>query len=79
LDSSSGFYHGIPLENSLKEMNEFYKVCKEDLDNENTITQLHGGAKLEIFGQHNFNWVINQVGLKNQKKHLGVLDDSSPE
>jgi hypothetical protein len=30
LDSSSGFYHGIPLKNALKEMNEY--VCKEDLD-----------------------------------------------
>jgi hypothetical protein len=37
LDSSSGFYHDIPLKNSLKEMNEFYSdVCKEDMDNENT-------------------------------------------
>jgi hypothetical protein len=50
LDSSSGFYHGKPLKNSLKEMNEFYNVCKEDLEKKNTIIQLHHGAKLKNSG-----------------------------
>jgi hypothetical protein len=79
LDSRNGFYHDIPLKNSLKEMNEFYNICKEDLDNENTIIQLHRGAKLEKFRQNNFNWVLNHIGLKNQKKRISVLDDSIPE
>jgi hypothetical protein len=52
-----------------------YNDCKEDLDNENTIIQLHHGAKLEKFRQHNFNWVLNHVGLNNQKKRLHVLDN----
>jgi hypothetical protein len=48
-------------------------------DKENTIIRLHHGAQLEKFRQHNFNWVVNHIGLENQKNHLGVLDDSSPE
>jgi hypothetical protein len=47
LDPSSGLYDGIPLKNSLKEMNEFYNVCKEDLNNENITIQLHCGEKLK--------------------------------
>jgi hypothetical protein len=78
LDSSSGFYHGIPLKNSLKDMNEYYNVCKEDLDKGHTVIKLHRGAKLEKLRQHNFNWVVNHIGLKNQKKHITVHDDSSP-
>jgi hypothetical protein len=79
MDSSSGFYHDIPLKTPLKEMNEFYNVCKEDLDKENTIIWLHHGAKLEKSRQHNFNWVVNHIGLKYQKNRLSVLDDSNPE
>jgi hypothetical protein len=79
LDSIGGFCHDIPLKNSLKEMTECYNVCKEDLDKENTIIQLHHSAKLEKLRQHNFNWVLNNVGLNNQKKHPSVLDDSSLE
>jgi tRNA U34 2-thiouridine synthase MnmA/TrmU len=67
LDSSIGFYHGIPLKNSLKEMNEYYYVCKEDLDKENTAIKIHHGTKLEKIRQHNFNWVVNHIGLKKQK------------
>jgi hypothetical protein len=55
LDSSSGLYHDIPLKNSLKEMSEYYNVCKEYLDKENTISKLHCGTKLEKFRRHNFN------------------------
>jgi hypothetical protein len=79
LDSRSGFYNGIPLMNSLKEMNEFYNVCKEDLVKENTIIRLYRGAKLGKFTQHNLNWVVNHIGLKNQKKHISVIYDISSE
>jgi hypothetical protein len=65
--------------NSLKEMNELYNVCKEDLVKENTIIWLHRGAKLEKFRQHNLNWVVNHIGLKNQNKHISVINDISSE
>jgi hypothetical protein len=44
-------------------MNEYYNVCKEDLDKENNIIKIHCGTR-----QHNFNLVVNHIGLKNQKK-----------
>jgi hypothetical protein len=28
-------------------MNEYYTVCKEDLDKENTVIKIHRGTKLE--------------------------------
>jgi hypothetical protein len=55
LVSSSGFYHGITLKTSLKEMNEFYNVFKDDLDKENTNIRLHRGAKLEKSGNTTLN------------------------
>jgi hypothetical protein len=67
LDSISGLYHGIPLKNSLKEMNEFCNVCKEELHKENTIIRPHRGAKLEKIRQHNFNLVLNHIGFKNKR------------
>jgi hypothetical protein len=78
LDSISGFYRGITFKNSLKEMNEFYNVCKDESEKQRTVVRLHHGVKLEKCRQYNFHWVINHVGLNNQKKHSSVLEDSSP-
>jgi hypothetical protein len=79
LDSSSGFYHGVPFKKSLKEMNEFYNVCKDESEKQRTVARLHHGVKLEKYRQYNFHWVINHAGLNNQKKHISVLKDNSPE
>jgi hypothetical protein len=49
-------------------MSEYYNVCEEDLDKDNTVIKIHRGTKLEKSRQQNFNWVINHIGLKNQKK-----------
>jgi hypothetical protein len=73
LDSGSGFYHGTPLKNSMKEINEYYNVCKEDLDKENTVINIHRDTKLEKFRQHHFNWVANHIGLKILKKLLHLM------
>jgi hypothetical protein len=79
LDSISVFYHGVPFKNSLKEMNEFYNVCKDESEKQRTCVRLHRQVKLEKYRQYNFHWVINHVGLNNKKKHIIVLEDSGPE